>query len=179
MKGKPELKKKPLKSSLGANNTRMESVKPFLLRIFAFNTFMDISQKIPYKPYNSMPYRAPCVVHTEKAWADLGRTEQLFNNFKGKIDLFLFFILSRSEVSGSERFLFLFFILFPPNSLYDKAQHGGYSTQHLPRPAKFMFEAYRTSFNPWFPVVLKPNQMIKVNTIISILTREATLLLFR
>ena len=103
----------------------MESVKPFLLRIFAFNPFMDILQKIPYKPYNSMPYRVACVVHTEKAWADLGRTEQLFNNFKGKIDLFLFFILSRSEVSGSERFLFLFFIFFPLNSLHDKAQHGG------------------------------------------------------
>ena len=158
----------------------MESVKPFLLRIFAFNTFMDILQKIPYKPSsNSMPYRVACVVHTEKAWADLGRTEQLFNNFKGKIDLFLFFILNRSEVSGSERFLFLFSIFFPQTTCTTRHSMEGYSTQHLPRPAKFMFEAYRTSFNPWFPVVLKQNQMMKVNTIISILTREATLLLFR
>ena len=79
----------------------MESVKPFLLRIFAFNTFMDILQKIPYKPYNSMQYRVACVVHTEKAWAHLGRTEQL--------SFSLFSVDLRCLAQSAFYFYFLFF----------------------------------------------------------------------
>lgn len=73
-------------------------------------------------------------------------------------------------------------LAFSQNSLHDKGDPAAWRRVRVnscPNLLKFMFQAYRTSFNPQFPVVFKQNQTIQANTIISILTRESTLLLFR